>query len=333
MGTKTIQQCESITPIVEDLVRKLRTNIDLLFQRFDTERLSEIVRQVASSDGVIFCTGVGKSGIIAQKTAMTLSCSGTKAFFLSPQGAFHGDIGAIGRGDIVFLFSKSGETAELLELCPALRNKGARLAAVVMNPKGRLVKSCEMAFVLPELKELCPFDISPTTSAIAQLIFGDLLAMALMRHKQVPISDLIQNHPGGRIGRRQLLKVKDLMLTDSRLPICGPSDSLGDTLVELSNKQCGCVCVIDKDSRLLGIFTDGDLRRTLLRLGPAGLGASMSSLMTTKPRTIGSEALAYDAFRAMEADPQHLIMVLAVVDENKCVGVIRMHDILQSGIA
>ena len=333
MGTRTETQCESVAPIVEDLVQKLRSNVDLLFQQFDTEQLSEIVRQVASSEGVLFCTGVGKSGIIAQKTAMTLSCSGTKAFFLSPQGALHGDIGAVGRGDIVFLFSKSGETAELLELCPALRNKGARLAAVVMNPKARLAKACDMAFILPELKEICPFGLSPTTSAVAQLIFGDLLAMALMRHKQVPVSDIIQNHPGGRIGRRQLLKVKDLMLTDERLPVCGPSDSLGNVLVELSNKQCGCICVVDESSRLLGLFTDGDLRRTLLRLGPAGLGASMSSLMTAKPRTIGPEELAYDAFRAMEADPQHLIMVLVVVEENKCVGVIKMHDILQACIA
>ena len=332
MNTKTVQQCESVAPIVEDLVQKLRLSIDILLQGFDAERFSEIVRQVSCSDGVIFCTGVGKSGIIAQKIAMTLSCSGTRAFFLSPQGALHGDIGAVGKGDIVFILSKSGETAELLELCPALRNKGAHLVAVVMNPKGRLIGACETAFILPELKELCPFDISPTTSAMAQLIFGDLLAMTLMRHKEVSLSDLIQNHPGGRIGRRQLLKVKDLMLSGSDLPVCGPSDHLGDILVELSNKQCGCICVIDDASQLLGVFTDGDLRRTLLRLGPAGLGAPIGTLMTKQPRTIEPDALAYDAMRAMEADSQHLIMVLVVVEGSKCVGVIKMHDILQAGI-
>jgi arabinose-5-phosphate isomerase len=333
MNTKTIQQCESVEPIVEELIQQLRSSMDVLFQKLDTDRLSDIVRQVASSEGVVFCTGVGKSGVIAQKVAMTLSCSGTKAFFLSPQGALHGDIGAVCGGDVVFIFSKSGETAELLELCPALRNKGARLVAVVMNPKGRLAHACDTVFVLPELKELCPFDLSPTTSTVAQLIFGDLLAMTLMRRKGVSLPDLIENHPNGRIGRRQLLKVKDLMLTGSRLPVCGPADQLGDILVELSNKQCGCICVVDESSRLLGVFTDGDLRRTLLRLGPAGLGASMESLMTKNPRTIGPDALAYDAMHAMEADPKHLIMVLVVVEDAKCVGVLKMHDILQAGIA
>jgi arabinose-5-phosphate isomerase len=332
MGERTAQQCEGVTSIVEDLIQKLRSNIDALLQRFDTEQLSEIVRQVERLDGVVFCTGVGKSGIIAQKIAMTLSCSGTKAFFLSPQDALHGDIGAVGKGDIVFLLSKSGETSELLELCPALRNKGAHLVAVVMNPKGRLVKACERAFVLPELAELCPFDLSPTTSTIAQLIFGDLLAMVLMRQKGISLSDFIQNHPGGRIGRRQLVKVKDIMVTGSQLPLCGPSDSLGDVLVELSNKQCGCICVVDEASQLLGIFTDGDLRRTLLRFGPAGLGTQIGSLMTTQPKTISPEALAYDAMRIMEANQQRPITVLVVVDGTKCLGLIKIHDILQSGI-
>jgi arabinose-5-phosphate isomerase len=332
MSVKTVQRTESVAPIVEDLVQQLRSNIDVLLQRFDTEQLAAIVRQVESLHGVVFCTGVGKSGIIAQKIAMTLSCSGTKAFFLSPQDALHGDVGAVGSGDMVFLFSKSGETSELLELCPALRNKGAHLVAVVMNPKARLVKACETSFILPELKELCPFDLAPTTSTMAQLIFGDLLAMALMRQKGVSLSDFIQNHPGGRIGRRQLVKVRDLMITGPQLPVCGPTDHLGDLLVELSNKQCGCICIVDEASLLLGIFTDGDLRRTLLRLGPAGLGAQMGSLMTTSPKTIGPDALAYDALRAMESNQQRPITVLAVVEDGKCLGLIKMHDILQSGV-
>jgi arabinose-5-phosphate isomerase len=332
MDVKTVQQCECAASIVEDLLQQLRSNIDVLLQRFDAQGLSEIVRMVLSSNGVVFCTGVGKSGIIAQKISMTLSCSGTRAFFLSPQDALHGDVGAVGKGDIVFLFSKSGETSELLELCPALRNKGAHLVAVVMNPKGRLVNACEAAFILPELKELCPFDLSPTTSTIAQLIFGDLLAMALMRQKGISLSAFIENHPGGRVGRRQLVKVKDLMVTGDRVPLCKPADHLGDILVELSHKQCGCICVVDEASRLLGIFTDGDLRRALLRLGPAGLGASIDSLMTTTPKTIDPEALAHEALRAMEADQQHPITVLVVVEEGKCIGVLKMHDVIQSGI-
>ena len=334
MGLQTEQAEETVAveQLVQGLLHDLQSNVDVLFQRFDGEKFAKIVEFVFRSQGAVFFMGVGKSGVIAKKIAMTLSCSGTKAFYLSPQNALHGDIGIVGKGDCVFLLSKSGETAELLELCPALRNKGAHLIAVVMNSGSRLVKACGLSFLLPEVKELCPFDLSPTTSAIAQLVFGDLLAMALMRLKKISLDEFIQNHPAGRIGRRRLLKVRDLMLTGEQLPFCRPSDVLGDVLVELSNKQCGCICVVDEDSTLLGIFTDGDLRRTLLNQGPAGLGATMEQLMTRSPRTISPDVLAYDAMSAMEADQNHPIFVLVVVEGKKCVGLIKMHDILQSGI-
>jgi arabinose-5-phosphate isomerase len=314
------------------LLQDLQANVDVLFQRFDCPRFSKIIEIVLHSKGCIFFTGVGKSGIIAKKIAMTFSSSGTKALYLSPQNALHGDIGMVGRDDIVFLMSKSGESTELLELCPALRNKGAHLVAVVTNEASRLARACDASFVLPELKELCPFDLAPTTSTIAQLVFGDVLAMALMRLKGVSLSDFIQNHPAGRIGRRQLVKVRDLMVSGDAMPLCAPSDTLGSMLVELSNKQCGCVCIVDGESRLLGIFTDGDLRRTLQKLGPAALGATMGSLMTGTPRTISQGMLAYEAMRVMEADQKHPVTVLPVVEEGRCVGLIKMHDIIQSGI-
>ena len=318
--------------LINELLHDLQANVELLFTRFDTRQFATIVELVLHSEGAVFFTGIGKSGIIAKKIATTFCSSGTKAFYLSAQNALHGDIGVVGRDDIVFLLSKSGETAELLELCPALRNKGASLVAVVTNEASRLAKACQRCFVLPELKELCPFDLAPTTSTIAQLVFGDLLAMALMRLKGISLSDFIQNHPGGRIGRRRLVKVRDLMVSGDAMPVCSPSDALGDMLVELSNKQCGCICVIDDDSMLLGIFTDGDLRRTLQKLGPAALGSTMGALMTKTPRTISPDILAYEAMQQMEADQKHPVFVLAVVDEGRCVGLIKMHDILQSGI-
>lgn len=322
-------QCSAL---VHELMHDLQSNVDLLFQRFDSQKFSAISEMVLRSRGALFFTGIGKSGIIAQKIAMTFSSSGTKAFYLSPQNALHGDIGIVGSGDIVFLLSKSGESSELLELCPALRNKGASLVAVVMNQESHLARACDSCFVLPEVKEICPFDLAPTTSTIAQLVFGDLLAMTVMRLKEISLSDFIQNHPAGRIGKRQLLKVRDLMVSGGALPLCGPSETLGDVLVELSNKQCGCVCVVGDGSQLLGIFTDGDLRRAFQKIGPAALGASMGSLMTTHPRTISPDMLAYDALRMMEADQQHPVTVLIVVDEGRCVGLIKMHDILQSGV-
>jgi arabinose-5-phosphate isomerase len=323
---------DRIVDLANALLQDLQTNVHMLFQHFDSQRFAQIITIVLHSRGSVFFTGVGKSGLIAKKIASTFSCSGTKAFYLSPQDALHGDIGMIGRDDVVILLSKSGESVELLELCPALRNKGAHLIAVVANPASRLAKACEHCFVLPALKELCPFDLAPTTSTIAQLVFGDVLAMALMRLKEVSLFDFIQNHPAGRIGRRLLVKVRDLMISGDEMPVCGPADTLGNMLVELSNKQCGCICVLGQNSELLGIFTDGDLRRTLQHLGPAALGAAMSSLMTSTPRITTPETLAYDAMRMMEADQNHPITVLPVVEDGKCVSLIKMHDILQSGI-
>ncbi len=328
---------ESVQGQFSDLVRELlcevQSNVSLLIQRFDIHQFSTMIESVLQSRGGLVFTGIGKSGIIAKKIATTFSSSGTKALYLSPQDALHGDIGMVVRDDLVFLLSKSGESPELLELCPALRNKGAVLIAVVMNERSRLAQACDRCFVLPAVKELCPFDLAPTTSTIAQLVFGDLLAMAVMRLKGISVSDFIQNHPAGRIGRRNLIKVRDLMVSGASLPLCAPLDVLGSVLVELSNKQCGCICVVDDATRLLGIFTDGDLRRALQKLGPAALGATMGALMTAAPRTTTPDVLAYEAMRTMEADQKHPITVLPVVDDTRCIGLIKMHDILQSGIA
>ena len=332
MSVQTVHEHGQIDTLVNRLLQDLQSNVEMVFRRFDEKQFSLLVTQVLQSSGNVFFTGVGKSGVIAKKIAMTFSCSGTKAFYLSPQNALHGDIGVIGKHDMIFLLSKSGETAELIELCPALRNKGAHLVAVVMNGSSRLAKACQTVFVLPEVKELCPFDLSPTTSTIAQLIFGDLLAMTLMRLKGVSFDDFIQNHPAGRIGKRRLLKVRDLMISGKGMPTCGPHDILGNVLVELSHKQCGCVCVVDEKLSLLGIFTDGDMKRAFLRSGPAALGTPMETLMTRTPRSVSPDVLAYEALCMMESDQQRPITVLPVVEGKTCIGLLKMHDILQSGV-
>jgi arabinose-5-phosphate isomerase len=328
----TATTISSSKALVTSLLQDFHASTDLLFRQFDTDQFCCILNATVRSQGVLFFTGVGKSGIIAKKIVMTMNSLGMKAFYLSSQDALHGDIGVVGANDTVFFLSKSGETSELIDLCPALRNKGAFLVAVVSSPKSRLGLACDDVFVLPSLRELCPFDIAPTTSTLAQLVFGDLLAMSLMRMNDISLEEFIQNHPAGRIGRRQLLKVKDLMITSPRLPQCASHDSLGDTLVELSNKQCGCICVLGQEHNLLGIFTDGDLRRALQQHGPAALGLPIHSLMTPNPRTISPDALAYEAMQLMEADQKHPVTVLVVVDNNACVGLIKMHDILQSGV-
>ncbi len=327
-----VSQEDSAVNVCDELLQMLRLNMQTLFDKLDVPRLVEVVHLVENMKGSLFCTGIGKSGVIAQKIAMTLSSCGIKSFYLSAQDALHGDIGVVTDGDVVIMLSKSGETQELLDLCPALRNKQSTTVAVVSNDSCRLAKACTFAFVLPELKELCPYDIAPTTSTVSQLIFGDLLAMTLMRIKKVALDEFIQNHPAGRIGRRQLIRVRDIMVPFEKMPVCFPSQTLCEILVELSNKQCGCICVLGPQDELLGIFTDGDLRRALQKFGPVAMAQPMHALMTLNPKTISSQALAYEAMRMMEEDQKHPVTVLPVVEVDACVGLIRMHDILQSGL-
>jgi arabinose-5-phosphate isomerase len=320
----------SYSEIVTALLGECHREVEKIFSQFNSSRFCELIQQILQCRGIVFLTGVGKSGIIAQKIAATLSASGTRSLYLSSQDALHGDMGMVNQGDMVLYLSKSGESTELIDLCKPLKDKGAQCIAIVSQASSRLSSACDWTFVLPSVRELCPFDIVPTTSTMAQLIFGDLLAMALMRLKNVALQDFIQNHPSGRIGRRHLLKVCDLMVQGGDLPRCSPDDFLGDVLVELSKKRCGCVCVLGQEDRLIGIFTDGDLRRALQEHGPEALKLQMRSLMTKEPRCISPQALAVEAMRYMETGCP--VTSLVVEENGICQGLVRMHDILQSGL-
>ncbi len=329
--TSALQHQQAPDAIGELLIQS-QAYLGYFFDNFDAGKLRTVVEMLLSTPGTIVLTGVGKSGVIAKKIAMTMNSWGIKAFSLSPLNALHGDIGMVGPGDTVLLLSKSGESDELLSLCPALRNKGATLVAVVSSKESRLEKACDEAVYLPVAKELCPFDLAPTTSTVVQLLFGDLIAVALMRAKNIPLHEFSYNHPAGRIGKRLTLKVQDLMLKGQDLPLCAPGSILVDVLVELSNKKCGCILVVDEAKNLLGIFTDGDLRRALQAHGAAALSSPIQLLMTKSPRTISPDLLAVAALEQMEADQKHAITVLPVVEGTRLLGLIKMHDILQSGL-
>ena len=235
--------------------------------------------------------------------------------------------------DTFIILSKSGESDELLNLVPAIRNKGATLIAVVCNPNSRLASACHATVILPFLHELCPFDMAPTMSTTSQLLFGDLLTVALMRQKNFSIDQYALNHPSGRLGKRITLKVKDLMLTGDRVPTCHPENRLGEVLVELSDKRCGCILIIDQDRKLQGIFTDGDLRRTLQKVGSEVMDVCIQDVMNTNPSFIGPDVLAWNAMKRMEENPQRRIMMLPVTDtESKLLGLLHLHDIIQSGL-
>jgi arabinose-5-phosphate isomerase len=319
--------------VIKDLLQREQEYLNHFFNHVNLEMLEQFVELFQNCKGMIILTGVGKSGLIAEKIAMTMTSTGTRAFFLAPINALHGDIGIVTSDDIVVMLSKSGETDELMHLVPFMRNKGAVLTAITCNPTSRLARAVDHVFPVPNEKELCPFDLAPTTSTTIQMILGDVLAIAMMENRHFSMDDFAKNHPAGRIGRRMVTRVKDLMMTGTAIPLCQPEDKLVDVLVELSNKRCGCVLISNDNHELLGIFTDGDLRRSLQNKGAVALESKMKDVMTKNPRWIDEKELAWEAVLKMEEDQKRPIMVLAVLNEEKKVaGIIKMHDLVQSGL-
>lgn len=318
--------------MIHTLLKETQANLRYFFETFDPAPLEKVLDLCLETKGFFFFTGVGKSGIIAEKIATTLSSTGSKAFYLPAQNFLHGDIGAISEGDLVFLLSRSGESEEILQLLPAIHHKKAHTIAITSVPTSSLAQKAHTTIYLPLQKELCPFDLAPTTSTQLQLILGDILAVALMERKAFPLSAYALNHPLGSIGKRMTLRVRDLMITGEQLPTCHAEAKLGDVLVELSHKKCGALLVLHKEKDLAGIFTDGDLRRALQQYGSSVLEKPIASLMTTNALCVESQELAWDALTFMQKDKQKWIMTTPVLEEGKVVGLLRMHDIVHAGL-
>lgn len=309
-----------------------RKYLNYFFDHLDMQKAEEILQKFLSCTGSLIFTGVGKSGIIAQKLVMTLLSIGTKAFFLPPIDALHGDLGILNEKDLFIVLSKSGETDELVRLIPHVRKKRAQIISFVSNLSSRIAESSDLSICLPLLKELCPFNLAPTTSTTLQLIVGDVLAIAMMKKKNFTLDEFALNHPAGMIGKKITLHVSDIMLKQDKIPFCKPSSRLIDVLCELSEKRCGCLLVVNEEKNLLGIFTDGDLRRSLQNHGTQVLEKPILELMTPSARWTEKNRLAIDAMKQMEEDPKRLITVLPVLENSKVVGLLRMHDILQAGL-
>jgi len=319
--------------LLQELLHNEKRYLDYFFNHIDIPSFEKIFNVLESCKGVIALSGVGKSGLIAKKIAATMTSTNSRAIYISPTNALHGDLGIVKENDVFMFFSTSGESEELLNLIPILRNKGVPMIAVVSNMQSRLAKACDYAVNLPLERELCPFNMAPTTSTVIQMIFGDVMAIGLMKKRNFTLNDFALNHPAGRIGKRINLKVRDIMITDGDIPRCKPTDKLIDTLVELSNKRCGCVLILDDTGKLCGIFTDGDLRRTLLNSGAELFEKTMEEVMTKNPRSISSDILAVDAIKIMENSFKNEVTVLPVIDEdNHAIGLIKLHDIIQSGV-
>ncbi len=318
--------------MLKQLLSQQKQYINHFFDTLDLKEAELFFETCLSCKGSLIFTGIGKSGIIAEKIAMTLVSTGTRAHFLSPTNVLHGDIALVSSEDAIVVLSKSGEAEELLDIIPFFKRRGAKILSVISNPNSRLAKVADVAIVLPVEKELCPFDLAPTISSEVQLLFGDLLAAALMRAKGFNLDNYVHNHPSGAIGKKMTLQVKDLMLSESDIPLCAPEQKLLEILVELSNKKCGCLIVASPHKNLLGIFTDGDLRRALQREGVQVLERKMEDLMTKTAISVSQNMLAWEAVKIMQKDPRRWVMVAPVLNEGQVVGIIRMHDIIQAGI-
>lgn len=318
--------------MIQELLDLYRDEISLFFSGIDSKKLEKVFESLGSCKGLLICSGIGKSALVAEKFAVTLTATGTRALFLSPIEALHGDMGMVTPEDIFIVISKSGQTEELLNLLPYIRNKGAKIVSFTSNEKSHLAQAADLHLELPFHRELCPFNMAPTISTTCQTILGDILAVALMKKKNFTLNEYAMNHPAGTIGKRITVKVRHLMLEGDLVPRCPSETPLINALEELSSKKAGCVLIMDSSNQFLGIFTDGDLRRALQKFGADVLQRPMSELMTKTARFTHPEALAWDALKVME-NQKSPIMVLPVLDEKGGVaGILKLHDILQSGI-
>jgi arabinose-5-phosphate isomerase len=285
------------------------------------ERAVELVEQCR---GRIILTGMGKSGIICRKIAATLASTGTPAFFLHPAEAIHGDLGVIQRDDCVVALSYSGETAEILRLLEAIRRLGARLIAVTGSPASTLANSADVALDCSVTEEACPLNLVPTASTTAALAIGDALAMTLLARKGFRPEDFATLHPGGRIGKR-LMRAESLMHADAHCPRVFASTPMRDVVREMSDKRLGMTCVVGPDDELLGIITDGDLRRHMMRSSDL-LTSTAAEVMTRAPVTITPATLATEALNLMEE--RRITSVIVVRGESRRVaGVLQIHDL------
>ena len=272
---------------------------------------------------------MGKSGHIGNKIAATLASTGTPAFFVHPAEASHGDMGMITKEDVVLALSNSGSTAEIVTLLPLIKRLGIQLISMTGNPESPLAKAAEVNLDARVAQEACPLNLAPTSSTTVSLVIGDALAIALLEARGFTAEDFAFSHPGGALGRRLLLKVENVMHAGERLPLVSRGTSLRDALLEMTRKGLGMTVIVEADGKLAGIFTDGDLRRTLDK-GIDVRDASIDQVMTLHGKTARAEMLAAEALKIME---DHKINALVVVDdEDKPVGALNMHDLLRAGV-
>ena len=315
---------------VKETLRIESAAIDRAAANLDCANVTRVIELLENCAGKVIVCGVGKSGVIGQKIAQTMTSTGTVAVFVNPSDALHGGLGVVASDDVVITLSNSGETEELLAILPALRQRGVKIIAIVGNDSSTLARVADAVLDASVDKEACPLNLAPTASTTVALAIGDAIAMALMEAKGLTPEDFAANHPAGRLGKRLTLTVNDLM---HESPNIDPTATWLEVVKGISKNALGAVNVVGVDEKLIGIVTDGDLRRTIEKTDPSGLSSlTASDMMTAGPITALPEMLAFDALKLME-DRSSQISVLPVVDgSGSSVGLLRLHDIVRSGL-
>lgn len=292
------------------------------------DTLTKALDLMQSTKGRVIVTGMGKSGHVGSKIAATLASTGTPSFFVHPGEASHGDLGMLTKDDIVLAISNSGETKELSDIILYCKRYDIPLIAITKNPNSTLGKTGDILLKLPDDGEACPLGLAPTSSTTATMVLGDILAVCLLERKGFSKTDFRQRHPGGKLGS-YLLKVSDLMHKDKEMPLVKTGTPLQTALLEMTSKMLGCVGIVSNDNKLLGIITDGDLRRNL---SPDMLTKTADEIMTPNPKCVGPDVLAAEAINTMNTTGKGITQ-LFVVENQSPIGIIHMHDCLRAGVA
>ena len=318
---RALAMARRVLRIEAEAVAALAEKLDAQFTR--------AIELILSCHGRVIVSGVGKSGHIARKIAATLASTGTPAYFVHAAEAVHGDLGMITRADVVIAISNSGESDELLTIVPLIKRQGGRLIAITGNNDSSLAREADVHLDAGVKEEACPLNLAPTASTTAALALGDALAVTLLDARGFGAEDFARSHPGGTLGRRLLTHVRDVMRGAAEIPAVAESTLLPDTLRAMSQGGLGMAVVSSAEGRLLGIFTDGDLRRAMEKQGDLRI-MTVGQVMTHNPRTIGAERLAVEAVEMME---QHKISQLLVIDDGgKLIGALNMHDLFRAKV-
>jgi arabinose-5-phosphate isomerase len=319
------EQAKRVLKIESDAVAALIDRID--------DRFEQAVEIILNCEGRVVVTGMGKSGLIGKKIAATLASTGTPALFLHPAEGIHGDLGMVTRGDTVIALSNSGETEEIARMLPALKRLGIRLISLTGNPESTLAKNSDVVINVGVKEEACPLGLAPTASTTATLAMGDALAVALLDRRGFKEEDFACFHPGGTLGKKLLLRVRDLMHIGDAVPAVSDATLIKDAIYEISSKKMGITSVLDNAGKLVGVISDGDLRRWIEKTEKTGenlLTKKAKDIMTRNPKVVSREALAAEAVAVME---KNSITCLIVTDRDaKPEGVIHLHDLLKAGV-